>query len=166
MKAYFKLFKQFILRALWREKMRSVITALGISLGVGVMIAIRLANAGALESFRAATSSVAGETSIQIVGAAGRFDEMLLADLGWLRDYGQVSPVISGYAMADLSSKPSAADAKTQDSDSQNKPGEPVPQPDPITVPPEAGEFLQVLGVDVLRDRALRNYRLLRLNDT
>src|SRR5262245_64938365 len=102
MTVFLTLFRQFIWRALVREKLRSVITVLGISLGVGVAVAIRLANAGALESFRAATDSVAGETSIQITGTAGRFDEMLLADLGWLRSYGQVSPVITGFAKIDL----------------------------------------------------------------
>jgi len=49
MTAYLRLFRQFILRALTREKLRSAITVLGISLGVGVTIAIRLANASALE---------------------------------------------------------------------------------------------------------------------
>ncbi|HWJ41404.1 MAG TPA: FtsX-like permease family protein, partial [Candidatus Limnocylindrales bacterium] len=134
MTAYPRLFRQFILRALTREKFRSSITVLGMSLGVGVTIAIRLANASALESFRAATDSVAGETSIQIAGTAGRFDEMLLADLGWLRGYGQVSPVISGYARIESG-------------------------------PDTGGPFLMVLGVDVLRDRMLRRYRLLRLSE-
>jgi len=122
------LFKQFILRALVRDRVRAGVTALGISLGVGVMIAIRLANVSALESFRAATESVAGETSIQIKGAAGRFDELIIADLGWLKDYGQASPIITGHARTD------------------------------------GGEYLEVLGVDVLRDRSLRRYRLLRLS--
>ncbi|HYP29141.1 MAG TPA: FtsX-like permease family protein [Blastocatellia bacterium] len=137
MKAYSRLFKQFILRGLARERARSGITVLGISLGVGVLIAIRLANLSALESFRAATASVAGETSIQITGAAGRFDERLLKDLGWLRQYGRVSPVVEGYAMLGGTG-----------SGSQSR-----------------GEFLQVMGVDVLSDRALRSYRLLRLSD-
>ncbi|HEX5736154.1 MAG TPA: FtsX-like permease family protein [Blastocatellia bacterium] len=128
MKGFVALFKQFILRALIRDRVRAGVTALGISLGVGVMIAIRLANTSALESFRAATESVAGETSIQIRGAAGRFDELLIADLGWLADYGQASPVIAGHART------------------------------------ERGEYLEVLGVDVLRDRSLRRYRLLRLS--
>ncbi len=142
--SYLRLFSQFILRALAREKMRSAITALGISLGVGVAIAIRLANASALESFRAATDSIAGETSIQITGNAGRFDEMLLADLDWLRGYGQVSPVITGFAMIDLGNRAESSGHAT------------------TTV---RGPFLQVLGVDVLRDRLLRRYRLLRVGE-
>ena len=143
MTAYLRLFNQFILRALTREKLRSAITVLGISLGVGVAIAVRLANASALESFRAATESVAGETSIQITGKAGRFDEMLLSDLGWLRKYGQVSPVITGFAMADLERGSGFHHASNA----------------------VRGPFLQVLGVDVLRDRLLRSYRLLRVSE-
>ncbi|MEW6125746.1 MAG: FtsX-like permease family protein [Acidobacteriota bacterium] len=100
MKVYFSLFKRFIIRALAREKLRSSFTALGISLGVGVMIAIRLANMSALDSFKTATQSIAGETSIQISGTAGRFDETQLNELDWLRQYGDISPVIEGYALA------------------------------------------------------------------
>ena len=131
---YLSLFKRFILRALAREKVRSGFTVLGISLGVGVMIAIRLANLSALDSFKTATESIAGETSVQVTGAAGRLDETLLRDLGWLRDYGQVSPVIEGYALFQ-----------------SEGPGS------------EAGEFLHVLGIDILRDRSLRRYQLLQL---
>jgi putative ABC transport system permease protein len=136
MRSLWTLFRQFIIRALAREKLRSGITALGISLGVAVVIAIRLANASSLESFRAATESMAGETSIQITGTAGRFDEMLLAELGWLADYGKVSPVIGGFAMTD------------QQGVAESEAGT-----DPTTdsFAPK-GEFIQVLGVDALRD--------------
>ncbi|HKP85706.1 MAG TPA: FtsX-like permease family protein [Blastocatellia bacterium] len=163
MKSYFKLFRQFILRALAREKMRSVITALGISLGVAVTIAIRLANVSALESFRTATESVAGETSIQITGAAGRFDEMLLADLKWLRQYGEISPVITGYAMTDWQdpNAPRPNDVAGQRDSNSNRA---VSNTDPRDRG-HYGEFLQVLGVDILRDRALRRYRLIRTAD-
>lgn len=159
MLTHWTIFRQFILRALAREKVRSGITALGISLGVAVVIAIRLANASSLESFRAATDSLAGDTSIQITGTAGRFDEMLLAELGWLSDYGKLSPVIAGYAMTDP----------------QGRRSPPVPSPEPggdASGSPAAsasfapkGEFIQVLGIDVLRDRPLRRFRLVRVRD-
>lgn len=132
---YGKLFRQFIVRSLVREKLRTSLIILGISLGVGVMIAVRLANSSALASFRAATESIAGETTLEITGVTGRFDELLLRDLHWLDTYGRLSPVIDGYAMTEPGS---------QD-------GTP-------------GEFLQVLGIDILRDRSLRRYHLLRLS--
>lgn len=150
MKAYVILFRQFILRALAREKLRTVITALGIALGVGVTVAIRLANASALESFRTATESVAGQASIQITGSAGRFDELLLRDLGWLRDYGDLSPVITGYAMTDPQPRAAASAAPPGSVSNATK------------TLPRYGEFLEVLGVDVLRERPFRDYRLIR----
>jgi putative ABC transport system permease protein len=150
MKAYLTLFRQFILRALAREKLRTLITALGIALGVGVTVAIRLANASALESFRTATESVAGQTSIEITGSAGRFDELLLGGLGWLRDYGDLSPVITGYAMTDPQTRALALPAASSSISNVTKPL------------PRYGEFLEVLGVDVLRERPFREYKLIR----
>ncbi|MEK6303798.1 MAG: FtsX-like permease family protein [Acidobacteriota bacterium] len=146
------LFRQFILRALAREKLRSGITALGISLGVAVVIAIRLANASSLASFRTATESMAGETSIQITGTAGRFDEMLLAQLEWLSDYGKASPVIAGLAMTDPREKPA------------DEPGAKIDATPSSSFAPK-GEFIQVLGVDALRDRPLRRFSLVRGRD-
>jgi putative ABC transport system permease protein len=136
---YFRLFNRFILRPLAKEKLRTAITVLGISMGVAVMVAVRLANASALESFRVATESMAGDTSISVVGAAGSFDETLLRDIAWLRRFGQVSPVIEGYAFFPPAAGQEHSGAKR-------------------------GDYLRVLGVDVLRDHPLRRYRLVRLS--
>ncbi|MBI3650391.1 MAG: ABC transporter permease [Acidobacteria bacterium] len=203
MKAYFKLFTRFILRALTREKLRSGFTALGISLGVGVMIAIRLANASALDSFKAATDAIAGETSLHLTGATGRFDELKLRDLNWLRDYGQLSPVIEGYALTAVGSRQSAVSSQQPTTD--NKQSATPPQQNSsskgqatgngsqttnyetqttgngtqttnyetqttgngqrATDSQSAGEFVQILGVDILRDHSLRRYQLLQVND-
>ncbi len=156
MTAYFKLFRQFILRALARNPLRSGITILGISLGVAVMIAIRLANASSLDSFRAATEQIAGETALQITGTAGRFDELLLRDLGWLRQFGQASPVISGYAIVEEGQATGATAVATSDTASASVSRQPT---EAQRASPTG--FLQILGVDVLRDRDLRRYRLL-----
>jgi putative ABC transport system permease protein len=136
MRTWLRLYRRFILRALARERLQSFVTVLGIALGVAVVLAIRLANTGVLESFRTAVTSVAGETSLEIRNPAGRIDELRLRDLEWLRDYGRVSPVVEAYGL--------------------------VPEPG-RELDPEAGEFLQILGVDILRDRDIRRYRLLKL---
>jgi putative ABC transport system permease protein len=199
--AYFRLFKRFILRALAREKLRSGFTALGISLGVGVMVAIRLANASALDSFKAATESIAGETSVQISGVAGRFDELKLTELNWLRDYGQLSPVIEGYgltasgvrspesgvgegaqgpapvrepavsnsASANLKADEQSTTDKQQQAQMQSASKTPdtglqTPDSSPQTPDSDKGEFIQILGVDILRDRSLRRYQLLEFD--
>jgi putative ABC transport system permease protein len=179
MNAYFTLFRRFIIRALAREKLRSGFTILGISLGVGVMIAIRLANMSALDSFKTATQSIAGETSVQISGATGRFDEMKLNELGWLRQYGQVSPVIEGFGLAQIESQESEESRQKAEGSRQfegKNSAETDPNQNQAAPPqsenpkskiqnPKSDEFVHILGVDILRDRSLRRYQLLQLGD-
>ncbi len=94
------LFKSFIVRRLAREPIRTGLSVLGIALGVAVVLAIQIANRSALEGFRAALDTMAGKTSLEITGAGVGIDERRLASLGWLREWGDVSPVIEGDAMA------------------------------------------------------------------
>ena len=124
------LFRQFILRPLLRDRTRSLVTVAALTLGVAVVIAVRLANVGAIRGFATALDVVAGQTSLEIVGAGVGVPEAQLADLGWLQDFGQVSPVIDRTAR--------------------------------VRVPGGAEYPVRVLGVDVLRDRPFREYRLLR----
>lgn len=140
MSGYPRLFRRFILRNLAAEKTRTAVAVLGIALGVAVMIAIRMANRSVTHSFRTAVESVAGEASLQVTGVAGEFDELLLRDLGWLREFGSVSPVVETYVMHVKES------------------------PDPPAGSPgfNRGELLHLLGVDILQDLPVRQYRLLR----
>ena len=137
--SFLRLFNRFVIRALWREKTRSAVSVAAIALGVAVMMAIRLANSSVTDSFEAAVDSVSGNTSLRIRGAAGRFDEMLLTDLQWLSEYGQVSPVVDAYAMYSERDRSSASGQTF-----------------------ERGEILHVLGVDVLLDFPLREYHVLK----
>lgn len=127
-----RLFRQFILRKLLQERFRSCVTALGIALGIAVIIAIQLTNASSLRGFAAAVETVSGKTSLEIIGAGLGLDEMSLNRLGWLREYGQVSPIIEGDAQARIGDK---------------------------------YESLKILGVDILRDRSFREYRLLEFQN-
>ncbi|REJ97316.1 MAG: hypothetical protein DWQ35_01795 [Planctomycetota bacterium] len=133
-----RLFKQFILRALWREKVRSVVAILGVALGVAVMVAIRLANVSVVETFSAAVDSVGGHASLRIRGRAGRFDERLLLELDGLRRFGQLSPVIETQAMI--------AEPRIDEAERVGFP---------------RGDLLHVLGVDILLDYPLRDYHVL-----
>lgn len=137
---FYKLFQQFILRSIWSEKIRSIVAIVGIALGVAVMVAIQLANRSVTDTFRAAVDSVGGEASLRIRGVAGRFDEELIKQLGWLAEYGQVSPVIEAFAMLDHEHRDISG-------------GKAFPR----------GELLQVLGVDVLLDFPLRDYHILQV---
>ena len=122
------LFGWFILRRIAQERVRTALTVAGIALGVAVVLAIRLANASALGGFAAALDTVAGKTSLEVIGTGLGVDEQRLAELTWLRTWGDVSPVIEGDALAVLS--------------------------------PTRTEAVRVLGVDVLRDQPIREYRL------
>lgn len=144
-----RLFRQFILRRMALERARTITTIVGIALGIGVVIAIQLTNASSVRGFEAALNTVAGRTSIEIAGATG-IPEARLAEVGWLREFGAVAPVIEG-EMAIVASTSAAADRG------------------PTGVPrrrARRSEAVKVLGVDILRDLTLRDYavsqRLLR----
>lgn len=88
------LFRWIILRRLVREPVRSVTTILGIALGVAVIIAIQIANASSIAGFERALDAIAGRTALEIVSPGAGVDETVIPSLGWLRDYGQIAPVI------------------------------------------------------------------------
>lgn len=90
------LFRWFILRRLRHEPLRSSLTAVGIALGVAVVVAIQLTNASSLAGFETALNTVSGRTSLEIVGAGAGIDELRIPEVGWLREFGAVAPVIEG----------------------------------------------------------------------
>jgi len=106
-----RLFRHFILRPLLRERARSATTVVGIALGVAVVIAIQLTNQSSVRGFETALATVAGRTSIEIIGPGGA-DETRLPALGWLREFGALSPVIEG-EMALVSDAPASARRRT-----------------------------------------------------
>jgi len=121
----FHLIRLVALRAIFGDRLRSLITVLGVALGVAVVLAIRLANDGVLESFRSSLDHVAGKSRLQVTAGEVGFDETLF-------------PVIAG--------TPGVARA--------------VPVVQAVTpVAGLPGEVLLVLGVDVLADAGVREYR-------
>lgn len=123
------LFRSIILRPLLRDRVRSVLTALGVALGVAVMLGIQLANSGSLRGFSAALDAMSGKAALEITSPPLGVDETRLRELSWLREYGVATPVIQ-------------AD---------------------VLVRSETGgeETVTVLGIDAIRDPALRDYALM-----
>ena len=103
-----------------------------LAVGVAVVVAIQLANASSVRGFSTALDALAGRTSLEIAVPGVGLDETRLADLGWLREYGLVSPVIDADVLLEVA--PAG--------------GEPVL------------EAVRLLGVDILRDRPFRDYPL------
>ena len=121
------LFTRFILRPMRAEPVRTGLTALGVMLGVAVMLAIQLANIGSLNGFSAALDAVSGKAALEITSPPLGLDETLLPQMSWLREYGMATPVIES---------------------------------DVLAVAGSSREMLRVIGVDALRDPALRDYAL------
>lgn len=138
--SFLLLFGPLILRALVRQKVRTAVAILGMALGVATMLAVRMANTSVTASFRSAVESLSGDVSLSILGSAGAFDERLAAELGWLTDFGTVSPVLETVVLLPDPSR------------ENHHPG----------IGQLPGELVRVLGVDVLRDSSIRRYRLLR----
>ena len=78
------------------ERVRTVTTIAGVALGIAVVVAIQLTNASSIRGFETALETVAGRTSVEIVGGGAGLDETRLPELGWLREFGVLSPVIEG----------------------------------------------------------------------
>ncbi len=132
-----RLFRQFILRPLIAEQIRTLTTVLGVSLGIAVVIAIQLTNASSVRGFETALETVAGKTAIEIIGTGAGVDENLLPQLSWLSEFGVISPVIESNAALVVS--------------------------DPRTLSRRQMEAVKILGIDILRDEPFRDYRLLEI---
>ena len=124
------LFRWFILRHIRRERLRSAVTVGGVAIGIAVVVAIRLANESSVRGFETALEAVSGQVSLEITSPGVGVAEDRLAELEWLRAFGRVSPIID----SDVLMRPADTDAR--------------------------GELLRVLGVDILRDRPFREYRV------
>ena len=205
------LFRSFILRSLRRQPLRSAVTVASLAVGVGVVVAIQLANAGSVRGFEAALDAVAGRTSLEITAPGAALEETRLAEVEWLREYGLVSPVIDADVVLAVTSRAGArngggagpggaANGGAANGGAANgggvraggapaggvraggapnggaangggvRAGGDVPASRDVLVATAAGapvegpavlETVRLLGVDILRDRPLRDYPLL-----
>ncbi len=137
-----RLFERFILRHLWRERARTATTVAGVALGIAVVLAIQLTNASSIRGFETALDTVAGRTSVEIVGTGAGIDETRMPSLGWLREFGALSPIIEGDMALVTSDVRPGADGR------------------PRT------EAVRVLGVDILRDLPFRDYHLIEFESS
>ena len=129
------LFHWLILRHLKQNFLRSILTIASIAVGVAVVVAIQLANRSSVRGFEAALNAIAGRTSLEITVAGVDIEETRLTELGWLREYGLVSPLIDADVLLRPASRRFGAGNEA--------------------------EIVRLLGVDILRDQPFRDYRLL-----
>ncbi len=92
-----KLFRSLVLRPLWRDLPRTLLTVLSVALGVGVVVAVDLAGDAATGSFRSSMQTLAGNTDLEITGNGG-VDERWIGVLAALPVDARFSPVIETQA--------------------------------------------------------------------
>src|SRR5438270_1047191 len=97
MNAAWKLYLRLILRPLLHERLRTALTVLAVTLGVGVVIAIDLAGQAATGSFRSSLQTLSGRSDLMIT-AIGGLDESLLGKLVTLPYPLDFSPQIRDFA--------------------------------------------------------------------
>jgi putative ABC transport system permease protein len=94
----FLLFYRLMVRPLFREPLRTLLTILAIALGVAVVLAIDLAGGAATGSFRSSMETLAGENELEVVTSGG-VPEYVVGTLATLAYSIRVSPRIEDYAL-------------------------------------------------------------------
>ncbi|WDT79664.1 MAG: hypothetical protein MPW14_21445 [Candidatus Manganitrophus sp.] len=87
------LFEWISFRHLFRER-RAWLTLIGVALGISVFISIRIANQSVLSAYRHSVNAVAGNTTLEVVGRAGPFDETIIAEIRETPNVRSVAPII------------------------------------------------------------------------
>jgi putative ABC transport system permease protein len=94
----FLLFYRLMVRPLFREGVRTLLTILAIALGVAVVLAIDLAGGAAAGSFRSSMEALAGENDLEVT-ASGGVPENVVGTLATLPHSIRISPRIEDYAV-------------------------------------------------------------------
>ncbi len=89
------LFGTLALKHLTSRPFRTMLTVVGVGVGVAAVLAISLANQTVFESFQRAVTRVAGEATIHISGAEQRLDETLVERIRLHPDVQAVHPYLS-----------------------------------------------------------------------
>ena len=84
-------------RCLVRHRWQTVLSVLGIALGVAVVVAVDLANESARRAFELSVEALTGRTTHQIVGGATGFDESVYTRLRVERGRRRSAPVVEGF---------------------------------------------------------------------
>lgn len=96
----FPLFRWITLRHLFNERGRTLLTLLGVTLGVAVFVSIRLANHSALASFSDTVDAIAGKANLQITSDSEGFDEWIYPRVRDITGVRAAAPVVQTYAQA------------------------------------------------------------------
>ena len=107
--------RQVILRRLGEDWARTLLTLLGVGLGVAVFVAIRLASHSALASFGDTVDAVAGKANLQVTASSEGLDERLYPQIRHQPGIEAAAPVIETYARARAGGPPRVRSARAGD---------------------------------------------------
>lgn len=141
------LLRWLLLRRLALERGRTLLTTLGVALGVAVFVSIRLANHSAMSSFADTVDAVTGRANLSAQSASDGFDESLYAVLARHPGVVAAAPVVQVSALA--------------------RPG--GPRPAGALPSGERGEYretLMFLGVDPLSEGPFARFDAVAAGDT
>ena len=93
-------FRWIIARRLARERPRTLLTLLGVALGVGVFVAVRLASTSALASFSGTVDAVAGKANLELASGTEGFDERAFTLARSVAGVRAAAPVVQVDALA------------------------------------------------------------------
>ena len=93
------LLKLLVVRDLTQHRVRTVLTIVGVALGVSIYVAMRTANIEIIRSFEASASSVTGRAALQITGGEDGFDETLIVRVRKTPGVLEATPVLEIPAM-------------------------------------------------------------------
>jgi putative ABC transport system permease protein len=108
------------------------LTVLGVAIGVGVVIAVQLANGRAIGSFENGLEILSGRADLSIEANGRALDETLIGELDWVWDVGAMTAIIEG---------------RIERTDSTSGSG-------------FGGETVPLFGVDLLSDAPFRTYAI------
>ncbi|MEO5988791.1 MAG: FtsX-like permease family protein [Candidatus Eisenbacteria bacterium] len=94
------LVRWLLARRLWQERWRTLLTLLGVALGVSVFVSIRLASFSALSSFAETVDAVTGRANLQVQSTSDGFDEALYARLVRWPGVVAAAPIVQVSALA------------------------------------------------------------------
>src|SRR5215204_3055897 len=90
----FKLVLLLLLSHVRQRPLRTLLTVIGVALGVSASVAVRTANLDVLRSFEQAVMTVAGPTSLEVSGGELGFDERIIDRVRRVSGVISASPVI------------------------------------------------------------------------
>ena len=109
MTTFVKVIALILLSHLRQWPLRTLLTIIGVSLGVSASVAVRTANVDVLRSFEQAVLTVAGPTTLEVLGDETGLDEQLLPSVRTVSGVTSASPVILQTAVRMNENQPSQA---------------------------------------------------------